>query len=389
MLKYRHVNPYIRRGTAITLLAVAVPVLLGFAALAVDVGHLYMVRAQLQNAADAAALAGAGGYLTDARLAGNEEEVTRIVQSRAVDTAARNTALNKSVILDDNHIMLGFHDFDSRHAPFLIGGSESQRQNAVEVTAHRTAASSNGPVPLIFATILGHYVADVTATATAAMNDRVGGYRVRERSGFLPFTIHEDLYDQLSKGGPDHWSYDDGVAATGDGIPEVRLFPWKLSGQAGPDGTDGSGNFGTLNVGISNQGTTGIETQITNGLTAQELEWEFRTSELTFTNEDGSPNTYVSTGNPGLSGGMRDTLVAKIGDVIGFFIHRTVRFDGSNAQYEITGMRFGRIVEVALTGSIETRAFTVQPVAYTDAYLIVDEYSPSTDGQLGRVMLVR
>ncbi len=49
-----------RGATAVIVTLLLVP-LLGFAAIAVDVGALYAERARLQTAADAAALAGAGG----------------------------------------------------------------------------------------------------------------------------------------------------------------------------------------------------------------------------------------------------------------------------------------------------------------------------------------
>jgi len=48
-----------RRGGVIALVAVALPVLLGFSALVTDVGALYLNRTQLSNAADAAVLAAA------------------------------------------------------------------------------------------------------------------------------------------------------------------------------------------------------------------------------------------------------------------------------------------------------------------------------------------
>ena len=48
-----------RRGAVIVLVAVALAVLIGVAALSVDGGHLYQSRRKLQTAADAAAEAGA------------------------------------------------------------------------------------------------------------------------------------------------------------------------------------------------------------------------------------------------------------------------------------------------------------------------------------------
>ena len=46
-------------GSAVIFVAVTLLLLLAFAALAIDMGHMYVVRTELQNAADAGALAGA------------------------------------------------------------------------------------------------------------------------------------------------------------------------------------------------------------------------------------------------------------------------------------------------------------------------------------------
>ncbi len=48
-----------QKGAVAVIVAVCLVVFVGFTALAVDVGHLYVVRNELQNAADAGALAGA------------------------------------------------------------------------------------------------------------------------------------------------------------------------------------------------------------------------------------------------------------------------------------------------------------------------------------------
>src|SRR4030067_1579475 len=59
-------NPFLQqiklndqKGIVIVIVAILIAVFIGFAALAVDIGHLYVVRNELQNAADAGALAGA------------------------------------------------------------------------------------------------------------------------------------------------------------------------------------------------------------------------------------------------------------------------------------------------------------------------------------------
>jgi len=51
------------RGATAIVVAISLIILIGFLAFAVDIGHLFVARNQLQNAADAAALAGAS-YLS-------------------------------------------------------------------------------------------------------------------------------------------------------------------------------------------------------------------------------------------------------------------------------------------------------------------------------------
>ena len=52
-----------RRGAVLALVVLAIPVLVGVAALAIDLGILYVARSEAQRTADAAALAGASAYL--------------------------------------------------------------------------------------------------------------------------------------------------------------------------------------------------------------------------------------------------------------------------------------------------------------------------------------
>ena len=52
-----HVRKSSRRGTILPLVAVSMVTLLGFIALAIDLGMVMVAKTQLQNAADAAAFA--------------------------------------------------------------------------------------------------------------------------------------------------------------------------------------------------------------------------------------------------------------------------------------------------------------------------------------------
>jgi Flp pilus assembly protein TadG len=61
----RRSRRYGRRGQSLVLTAIYLVVLMGMAALAIDLGMLFKVRAEAQRAADAAAMAGASAFLTD------------------------------------------------------------------------------------------------------------------------------------------------------------------------------------------------------------------------------------------------------------------------------------------------------------------------------------
>jgi Flp pilus assembly protein TadG len=386
----------LRRGAVAPLVAVSMAVMLSFVALSVDYGYLAATKAQLQNAADAAALAGASAYFSNAGLRMSTAELTPLADSRAKFFSVANKADGAGVILADADVRLGQHDFLNRTGPLL----SVEPWNAVQVTARKTADSPNGPVSLFFARIFGQSAANVSARARAVANDHVAGYHLYKDGIFLPFTIHVDKYNEMLASGPDGFSFDSSgksVTASGDGVREVVLYPWKWDTlpDKNYDGTDseGSGNFGTLTVGLGSQGTSFLEEQITNGITAQELIDCFGTDNLIFYDDEHTaatgPRIYQAPGNPGLSAGMADSVRARIGDIIGYFINNGVVDNGSGATYYICGIAFGRIMDIRLTGGKNHRQFVVQPTAYFDEWVRVDDSAPSSGNQVGHVSLVQ
>src|SRR5215831_13598389 len=78
------------RGAVIIWLALFLLVLIGFGSLSVDVAKLAATRTQLQNAADAAALAGASAV---------DPETGNIIQATAI-VRAQGTALSNKAFID-------------------------------------------------------------------------------------------------------------------------------------------------------------------------------------------------------------------------------------------------------------------------------------------------
>ncbi|MFH1746234.1 MAG: pilus assembly protein TadG-related protein [Planctomycetota bacterium] len=382
-----------RRAAVIVQVAVMTTVIIGFGALAIDLGTLYMARSELQRAADAAALAGASCYFTDAQLIDDDDEMTGVALQRAQEISFVNTTLGAGSYLELDDVIVGTYDF-------VNGGdldtSGMDPFNAVKVTVRRTAGSFNGPVGYGFARIFGREVGDVIAEATAVTDDRFAGYSVPEENGaLLPFTIRADLYEDMLLNGPDEWMYEDGqVIEYGDNVREIKIFPImqkdnsRGQGRGGGEGEDeGGGNFGLLNIGANNQGVPFVEHQILNGVSADEMEDEIGTPVVEFYNEFGEAVVHEITGNPGVKAGIEDAVEARIGDVVGFFIHDDVWDNGANAVYRIVDIRFGRLMYVQLNGCPDDKRIVLQPVAYTGPDVIIREYADSTDGQIARMWL--
>jgi len=144
-------------------MGLALTALLGMAALTIDVGRLVLAKQELQDAADAAALASAA-TLRDGM------DIERAKQA-AVDIAAANTILGEPAVLDpDVDVEVGAWDAELGQ---IVPWSAMFNSMAVQVTVRRTEDSPGGPIPLIFATLLG--VDSVPMSASGAAGVVVSG----------------------------------------------------------------------------------------------------------------------------------------------------------------------------------------------------------------------
>src|SRR5262249_54061087 len=137
-----------RRGVAMVTVLVALVALIAAAALAIDVGLVMVARTQLQNATDAAALAG-GANLIDVS--------GPTVTASAARTAAQGEAgLNKSIAepvpdgisVNSGEIVLGHWDLATRTFNSSVDTTDPNQVNAIDVTTHQDGVA-NSPVPAI------------------------------------------------------------------------------------------------------------------------------------------------------------------------------------------------------------------------------------------------
>jgi len=151
-------GPRPRRGNITILAALALVVVLGMAAASIDYAVLAMARQQLQDAVDAAALAGAGALQYGIDQVGARQAIT--------DTAAQNRVLGAPLTLATGDIQVGAWDEATRS---VVPWSPAFTKAVARVTGRRTLDSANGQVPLFFSRIFGLNAVNLTATATAGV----------------------------------------------------------------------------------------------------------------------------------------------------------------------------------------------------------------------------
>lgn len=381
-----------RRAAAAAAVAVAGTVLVGFAAMAIDMGVFYNTRIEAQRSADAAALAGAWKLLGDERLKGATGISTLTTQAResAAQMAGLNHVLRKGPEVELNaansesgDIVLGrLERIDDRSEP-LATAVEPLLFNSVSVLVRRDQVR-NGPVPFFFGQIFGFKTKDMSARAVATAQDRIAGFRVTSSTGnaqILPFAVHVDAWNNLMNGTwstGDKYSYNPvtkTVTLGSDGVYELNMYPGGGNGKKPGDfvfdsstGQLPPGNFGTVDIGAANNSTADISRQIRYGISAADL--AHLGGEIKF-NNDGK--LYLN-GDTGLSAAVKDDLEAIKGQprAIPLFTH--VSGPGNNATYTIVAFAGVRVVNVKLTGSMNSKAVTIQPAVVVDDAAIVEQY---------------
>ncbi len=176
-----------QKGVSAILVAILLPVLIGFAALAIDVGYMYTTKNELQNIADAAALAGAGElgriYLNEVDPSNHGTHALTPTQVSQIQTAVqavaalnkRNDEENFNIILGDNtdNISIGVWNWSLKQLDPPDPGNKKPA-DAVRVFARRDGAF-NGRVTTFFARILSIFggsfeTFESSAVATAALS---------------------------------------------------------------------------------------------------------------------------------------------------------------------------------------------------------------------------
>lgn len=152
-------HPRPRRGAVIVITGISLVTLLLFGALAVDVGYIAALTAEMQSTADAASLAGVSAM---------REGAYASYEDRARNIIARNQKTQGFLSLDDQVIQVGRWDRETlTFTP--LSPTEAAHGNSVRVVSKRNKVS------LFFAPLMGTNTTNVAREAVAWVSPDCGG----------------------------------------------------------------------------------------------------------------------------------------------------------------------------------------------------------------------
>ncbi len=186
------------RGVAAVVMALMIFVLTAMTSFAVDLGYAWVTQNELQNIADAGALAATRQLgvvyagLTPEQQKDTSRSLTAEEQAQMLAVLEKVAGLNKAggkpgIIIAASDISIGTWDFATKTlTPTFV------RPTAVSVTARRDD-NVNGPIRTFFAGVMGKSGMNVAASATAALGP-LGSLAPGE--GNIPVGISKRWFDE-------------------------------------------------------------------------------------------------------------------------------------------------------------------------------------------------
>ncbi len=390
-MKSRSIPTTRRRGAIVPLTAAMTIPLLAMVAFSVDMGYLVAVETELQNSADASALAGTqqlmGPYvqwslptLTGAQRNTIRNNAITAARQAAKNYATYNQAGGVTLTLLDGDIEVGYTDAQGN---YTASPPTSTFPNTVAVTARRDS-SANQPVKLFFAPVIGASSMPLSAYARAAMME--GDVTTLQAlpntdAHILPVALDVNIWNQFLKDGKTQW---DGTVHlnANNGYPELQVYPDKWTTGNNP------GSFGLLDVGPPANNVPAFRNWIDTGETPNDISYLLNNSLLPV-----SP----SAGKQWKCGpGLKSTLTADFsGDVgkpnlIPLFqpvvpynpllpgLYQAQTGNGQGATYNVVG--FVGVSVSSASGSGSSMVISIQPMANVDPTGVITVSKPAGSG---------
>jgi len=362
--------------------------IVGLLAMSVDLGRTAVVRAQLQNAADASAMAGATALGTDNLIRANPSQSTDIASARSLAqkfAQANGYDLNGTmrVVLDPNNdVTVGSLGTPGNLA--LALSTTASPFNSVQVQA-KVDGAHGGLLRFLFAPVLGQNSTAVQATATATVQlFEVSSLQALQGAygPTLPITMsYTDWYQMVTKQtGRDNYAYDPatGVTAGSDGLQEQQLYPGS---------NVSSSNNGLIQFGTGSRSNAVLRSQVVNGPTYNEMIAQWPPSGAP---PWGANHQFTIGADPG----WRATTFSDLATVAASGRARIIPINdgtppgnGANGTYTIVALAPVRVVFSQKGGKSSGYAL-VQPAVINDPTVIPSTTKVVTSGQ-GGVPVVR
>ncbi len=363
----------LRRGAIAPLAVFMLPIFLAMTAYMVDTGYITVTMAQLQNAADSAALAGASKLLVPNVSPSLQNTLAQTAVNNAIAEAQKyallNTAGGVSLQLAASDIIVGYQS--SPGAAVIPWSSGQPFPNAVQVTVRRDSTLNN-PLSLFFGPVIGTPSWSGSSQATAGVNTnryQVTGFNTTANGPnplLLPIGVDVNYLNTFLSTGqsPDGIVHDSYTA-----VPSSSALPYPSNVTSGPDNipelTDvypdntSPGNFGLLNLNFTNpvNNSPQFESWILNGPTPADIA-TFGANGFQAT----PSNPTIVKGGPGMKSVLVSDLNAIIGESRVLPVFSTYSGNGSNTYYTIVGFVGVTVVQATGHGSNEQISFQPMPI---------------------------
>jgi Flp pilus assembly protein TadG len=367
--------------------------LLAMMAFSIDIGYVVAVKSELQNAADAAALAGAEQlqqqfvlYYSPGQT--QQQQIYTYVTTNTTDanapipTAQRfagyNQAGNVPVTVPTSDVTFSYYDGTTFSDPSYPG----QFPNTVNVTTRRDG-NANGSLGLFFAQFFGINTMDLTATASATIyaGDVSSLQAISNvQAHMLPVALDVNVWTNFMKA---NWTSPWLGSNTSPGpnnSMQLQVYPF---------GTNTPGSFGLVDLGPPQNNAPAFRQWINNGATPNDISYLLNNNLL--------PVTLVGPEPWKVGPGMNDTLLANfqgvqgVPNLIPLFLpvnpstfpadspgsnYVAAGLQGQNAIYSIVG--FVSVTVSTATGNGNANMnISIQPMAGVDPSAMIPNPQPA------------
>lgn len=176
-----------QRGAVSLMVAFLLPIFLGLAALAIDLVYLQIVRNEMQNDADVAALTGAAYFFDGTNATPNWNLATQKAQVAVTTNTASGTALKTGTVATGYWSLVDTPKV-LQSLPMVPKAYDAP---AIQVSVSKNANTNDGEVPTFFARYWGIVSRPVQATAVAGLASPSSILP----GGVFPMVIAQCLYD--------------------------------------------------------------------------------------------------------------------------------------------------------------------------------------------------